>query len=183
MLLRKATLFAALLGCVGLLLIAGAATAQNQTAGVGQTMVENTPVLVRGDEMTISGIAAGQPDAVYIWIFGTNYRSLSNSVGVEPDGTYRYIVERAETREFAPGRYFAIVQHPMIDGEQDVSVVSGTTINVPGGTTVDLGRLPAPEAAAALIDALNSPNSDDTYTMISFLVEDPWIRIGDITTA
>ncbi len=183
MLLRKATLFAALLGCVGLLLVAGAAALQNRTAAVERTAIENAPVLARGDEMTISGIAAGQPDAVYVWIFGTNYRSLSNRVNVNPDGTYRYVIGRAVTRDFAPGRYFAVVQHPMTNGEQDVSVVSGTTISVPGGTTVDLGRLPAPEAAAALINALNSPNSDDTYTMISFLVEDPWIRIGNVTTA
>ncbi|MDN7024617.1 hypothetical protein FGU65_06900 [Methanoculleus sp. FWC-SCC1] len=183
MLLRKVILFAGLLGCLGLLLITGAGALQDPAAGAERTVIENAPILARGDEMTISGIAAGQPDAVYIWIFGTNYRLLSNRVGVEPDGTYRYVIGRAETREFAPGRYFAVVQHPMTDGEQDVSVVSGTTISVPGGTPVDLARLQAPEAAAALIEALNSPNSDDTYTLISFWVEDPWIRFGSVATA
>ncbi|RXE57010.1 hypothetical protein ABH15_02420 [Methanoculleus taiwanensis] len=180
--LGKRALQAGLFGCIGLLLIAGAGAAQAQTAGIERTTIENTPILARGDQMTISGIAAGQPDAVYVWVFGTNYRSLSNRVGVEADGTYRYVLERAVTEGFAPGRYFAVVQHPMIDGVQDVSVVSGTTIRVPGSTPVDLARLQAPEAAAALIAALNSPNSDDTYTMISFMVEDPWIRVDNVTT-
>ncbi len=179
---RRRALWAGLFGCIGLLLIAGAGATQEQTTGVERTTIENNPLLARGDEMTIAGIAAGQPDVVYVWVFGTNYRSLSNRVSVEPDGAYRYVLERTVTRDFAPGRYFVIVQHPMTNGVQDVSIVSGTVIRVPGGTTVDLGRLQAPEAATALIVALNSPNSDDTYTMVSFMVEDPWIRFGNITT-
>jgi hypothetical protein len=104
-------------------------------------------------------------------------------VAVGSNGTYRYTLERSETANFSPGRYFAIVQHPMGNGKQDVRVVSDSTISGPGGTTVNLAGLPADGAATALINALNSPYSDDTYIMVSFLVEDPWIRIGGIGVA
>lgn len=137
-------------------------------------------VVARGDPVTISGIATGNPDAVYVWVFGQNYRLLSEPVDVGSDGIYRYTLERSETADLSPGRYFAIVQHPMGNGKQDVRVVSDSTISVPGGTTVDLAGLPADEAAAALVDALNSPYSDDTYVMVSFMIEDPWIQIGGI---
>jgi hypothetical protein len=179
-----------LLLVIGALILSTSVFAQNLTGqttspqlpvgGGEQASIENPAVLVRGDPLTISGIATGQPDNVYVWIFGRNFRSLSVPVSVESDGTYRYTLDRGVTATFAPGRYFAIVQHPMINGEQDVRVISDSTISVPGGTEVNLAGLPANDAALALVNALNSPYSDDTYTMISFLVEDPWIRIDAI---
>ena len=145
-----------------------------------QPLTEMPGVVARGDPVTISGIATGNPDSVYVWVFGQNYRLLSEPVNVGSDGAYRYTLERSETADLSPGRYFVIVQHPMGNGKQDVRVVSDSTISVPGGTTVDLSGLPADEAAAALLDALNSPNSDDTYVMVSFMIENPWIRISGV---
>lgn len=137
-------------------------------------------VVARGDPVTISGTATGNPNAVYVWVFGQNYRLLSEPVDVGSDGAYHYTLERSKTADLSPGRYYVIVQHPMGNGKQDVRVVSDSTISVPGGTTVDLSGLPANEAAAALLDALNSPNSDDTYVMVSFLIENPWIQISGV---
>jgi PGF-CTERM protein len=45
---------------------------------------------------------------------------------------------------------------------------------------VVLGGLQASDAATALVDMLNSPNIDDTYTKLSFMMEEPWIRIDTI---
>jgi hypothetical protein len=45
---------------------------------------------------------------------------------------------------------------------------------------VKLAGLQASDAATALVEMLNSPNIDDTYTKLSFMVEAPWIRIDTI---
>jgi PGF-CTERM protein len=45
---------------------------------------------------------------------------------------------------------------------------------------VTLAGLQASDAATALVDLLNSPNVDDTYTKLSFMIEEPWIRIDTI---
>ncbi|HVP24728.1 MAG TPA: PGF-CTERM sorting domain-containing protein, partial [Methanomicrobiales archaeon] len=49
-----------------------------------------------------------------------------------------------------------------------------------GAPTVVLSGLQASDAATALVDLLNSPNVDDTYTKLSFMIEEPWIRIDTI---
>jgi len=170
------------LALLAVLVFGGIAVATESVSG--EQFLTGVPgAVARGDPVTISGTATGNPDAVYVWIFGQNYRLLSEPVAVGSNGTYRYTLERSETANFSPGRYFAIVQHAMGNGKQDVRVVSDSTISVPGGTTVNLAGLPADGAATALINALNSPYSDDTYIMVSFLVEDPWIRIGGIGVA
>jgi len=49
-----------------------------------------------------------------------------------------------------------------------------------GNPTVILAGLQASDAATALVDLLNSPNVDDTYTKLSFMIEEPWIRIDTV---
>jgi PGF-CTERM protein len=136
---------------------------------------------------------------VYGWIFGKNYRSCSNSVSVKSDATYEWKIDRGETEDLDAGQYFMIMQHPMINGIQDIqSDASGTTCtaffscnaaadpkctwgegaNSAGGIYVKIIGLQAPDAATALIDALNSPNSDDSYTKLTVMIEEPFINIG-----
>jgi PGF-CTERM protein len=75
----------------------------------------------------------------------------------------------------------------MMNGIADI-VSNGTqratgnpsTTWVGGVPEVVLAGLQASDAATALVDLLNSPNVDDTYTKLSFMIEEPWIRIDTI---
>ncbi|MDN7026172.1 DUF3821 domain-containing protein [Methanoculleus sp. FWC-SCC1] len=146
------------------------------------TATASASSVAKGDELTVSGTAEGNPNNVFVWVFGKNFRSLSNSASVESDGSFEYDLDSGITSTLASGQYFVVVQHPMMDGTQDVAVVAGTAadIDAPGMTAVNLSNLQASDAATALVDALNSPNVDDTYTKLTFLVEEPWIRIDTI---
>ena len=90
----------------------------------------------------------------------------------------------------APGQYFVVVQHPMYNGRFDVFPdnpnnpidilgaypVYGNVLFAVGGA----GSLQGSDAANALIQALNNPAVDDTYTKLQFLVEVPKITIDPI---
>jgi len=140
--------------------------------------------LAKGDEFKVTGTAEGKPNSVHIWIFGKNFRSLANSATVEDDGSFEYTLERADTQNLATGQYFAVVQHPMTDGQFNVIPFpeAGKPYQIMDatGSKIDLGKLAASDAATALVDALNSPNSDDTYAKLSFMVEEAWIRIDSV---
>ncbi|HTY52385.1 MAG TPA: hypothetical protein VMB35_04265, partial [Methanomicrobiales archaeon] len=147
------------------------------------TASASTNTLAKGDKLEITGTAEGKPDNVFVWIFGKNYRSLSNSQDVDSDATFDYTLDRADTADLYAGQYFVVVQHPMMNGIQDVIAdASGTTgtqaqVNnrgtwTAGNPTVVLAGLQASDAATALVDLLNSPNVDDTYTKLSFMVEE-----------
>jgi PGF-CTERM protein len=155
------------------------------------TASTNVNTLAKGDILYIRGTAEGKPTNVFIWTFGKNYRSLSNSASVRSDATFEYKLDRGDTSSLYAGQYFVVVQHPMMNGIQDViadaSGTAGTSAQVnPAGTwtagnpTVVLAGLQASDAATALVELLNSPNVDDTYTKLSFMVEEPWIRIDTI---
>jgi PGF-CTERM protein len=158
------------------------------------TASTNTNTLAKGDILYIRGTAEGKPTNVYIWTFGKNYRSLSNSASVRSDATFEYKLDRGDTSDLYAGQYFVVVQHPMMNGIQDIiadaSGTTGTRASVnPAGTwkisggaypSVVLAGLQASDAATALVDLLNSANVDDTYTKLSFMIEEPWIRIDTI---
>ncbi|HTY52148.1 MAG TPA: hypothetical protein VMB35_03030, partial [Methanomicrobiales archaeon] len=147
------------------------------------TASASTNTLAKGDILYVRGTAEGKPTNVFIWIFGKNYRSLSNSASVASDATFEYKLDRGDTSDLYAGQYFVVVQHPMMNGIQDVIAdASGTTgtqaqVNArgtwtAGNPTVVLAGLQASDAATALVDLLNSPNVDDTYTKLSFMVEE-----------
>ncbi|NVO66658.1 MEMAR_RS02690 family S-layer glycoprotein [Methanofollis tationis] len=141
-------------------------------------------VVAKGDELKITGVAEGKPDQVRVWIFGKNYRNLGATATVEDDGSFEYTLERADTQALATGQYFVVVQHPMTDGI--FNVIPSPTASQPfritdaQGNAIDLGSLAASEAATAVVEALNSPNCDDTYRKVSFTLEEAWIRIDAI---
>lgn len=141
-------------------------------------------VVAKGDKLMITGVAEGKPDQVRVWIFGKNYRNLGASATVEDDGSFEYTLERADTKALATGQYFVVVQHPMTDGIFNVIPfpIAGQPFRIQNadGNFIDLGSLAASEAATALVEALNSPNSDDTYRKVSFNLEEAWIRIDAI---
>ncbi|PKL60148.1 MAG: PGF-CTERM sorting domain-containing protein, partial [Methanomicrobiales archaeon HGW-Methanomicrobiales-4] len=88
------------------------------------------------------------------------------------------------------GQYFVVVQHPMYNNEFDIypdnplapqNVLGsyptrGSQLFKIGGQ----GALQGTDAAEALVQAINSPMVDDTYTKLQFLVEEPKVTINPI---
>jgi trimeric autotransporter adhesin len=144
-------------------------------------------VVASGDSLYIRGTAGGQPtQGVAIWIMGTNFISYATQ-SVNADGTFEYEVPEGTTAGMAAGQYFVIVQHPMYNNRFDVFPdnpnspvdvlgaypVYGNTLFAVDGP----GSLQGSDAAEALIQALNNPAVDDTYTKLQFLVEIPKITV------
>jgi hypothetical protein len=85
------------------------------------------------------------------------------------------------------GQYTVIIQHPMGNGEFDIwpdgmrNLVMGNTPwpNSPIFRIGGAGSLNGPEAANALITALNSAFIDDTYTMYNIRVDSPKIMVDE----
>jgi len=156
--------------------------------------------VAQGDKVFITGTAEGQPTAVMIWVLGKNYPQNAAGIATESvnsDASFKYEVTQGTTRNMYPGQYFVVVQHPMQNNVFDVRPCnSGTTIDankvcnyqqavgVANGQSIftifGAGSLQGSDAAEALVQGINSPNVDDTYTKLQFLVEVPVIRIDPI---
>ncbi len=157
------------------------------------TATTSGATVAKGDDLTITGTAQGNPTSVMVWIFGKNFygdvnnRVLdSKSVTVESDGTFEY--DNLDTSNLASGQYFVVIQHPMTGGF-GVEQGSGATVNniyrsnETGAVNVfvaNLVGLQASEAANALIDALDTPYVDDTYVKLTFVVAEAQIFIDAI---
>ncbi|MCK8518044.1 MEMAR_RS02690 family S-layer glycoprotein [Methanoculleus sp. 7T] len=142
------------------------------------TATASSATIAKGDKLTITGTAQGNPSSVNVWIFGKNKRELAKGASVESDGSFEYKLESGETKDLTAGQYFVVVQHPMSKGFGVRA--SGTSIVGDGINSVDLANLQASDAATALVNALDSPNVDDTYTKLTFVVEEPNIFIDPI---
>jgi len=147
--------------------------------------------VAKGDKLTISGTAQGNPDDVFVWIFGKNYYGEPGALSVrqasvESDGSFEVELDSSDTEDLAGGQYFVIVQHPMGSTAGNVGSIivdTGTgTISGVGINNVTLTGLQAPAAATALINALDSPNIPDTYVKLTFVVEEPQLFIDPIST-
>jgi PGF-CTERM protein len=141
-------------------------------------------VIAKGDKLKLTGVAQGDPNDVRIWIFGKNYYGdssgglLYRTENVEDDGTFEHELKGADTKDLSAGQYFVVIQHPMANGYG--FKVDGNTIYGEGIENVTLTNLQAAAAANALIKALDSPNIDDTYVKLTFVVEEPRILIDPI---
>lgn len=150
------------------------------------TGATNVNTLAKGDDLKITGTAEGKPSQIYVWIFGKNFYGkdgiVQDSVSVEDDGTFEYKLE--DTDNLASGQYFVVLQHPMAKSDYANNVMWNSAkqqLDAPGlATGVNLKNLQASDAATALINAMDSSNVDDTYTKLSFMVEEAWIRIDSI---
>ncbi len=153
-------------------------------------------VVAAGDKFYIDGTAEGQPSpGVAIWILGKNFVNYS-TVSVNSDSTFSKEINEGTTANMAAGQYFVVVQHPMYNDIFDV--YPNTAVFPYGGVNyapydLVLGSYPTPnsvlfklqgagslqgsDAAEALVQALNNPSVDDTYTKLQFMVEAPTIRI------
>ena len=148
-------------------------------------------VVARGDSLYITGVAEGNPSpGIAIWILGKN-KNLYTTESVNSDATFSHEVTQATTASLASGQYFVVVQHPMYNDVFDVFPGAGVDAGyVDGSFPVNpsrlfkldgAGALQGSDAAEALIDAINNPSVDDTYTKLQFLVEEPIIRITPVT--
>ena len=169
------------------------------------TATTSSSTVAKGDKLFIRGTAEGDPtQGVAVWILGKNYWNgektdlMTSSMVTETvndDGSFEYELGSGDTRNLASGQYFVVVQHPMYNGVFDVKDAKNddkNTIQVitnPKGANdvngvafiiAGSGKLKGSDAAEALITSINSANVDDTYTKLTFLVEEPWIRINSI---
>jgi len=151
------------------------------------TATTSAQTVAKGDKFYITGTAEGNPDTLAIWILGKNYYQRPTE-SVEDDGSFSHEISSAVTGNMASGQYFIVVQHPMYNGALDVipnvvgtqtfvrNIISGTNKFIIDGT----GKLQGSDAAEALIQAINSPDIDDTYYKLTVLIEEPWIQISSV---
>jgi PGF-CTERM protein len=160
------------------------ATASVQLRSGFITATSSGAVVAKGDDLTLTGTAQGDPGNVAVWVFGKNMQLLAQSATVEDDGTFEYDIDNTES--FSAGQYFVVVQHPMMDKifgiEPGTGSQEGWIVGADGSgfTPVNIARLQASDAATALITALDSPNIDDTYVKLTFVVEEAQIFIDAI---
>jgi len=67
-----------------------------------------------------------------------------------------------------------------IYADKDERIIYGIDGSGVAEKGINIGRLQASDAANALIQALDSPNIDDTYVKLTFDVEEPYIFIDSI---
>ncbi|MCX6686646.1 MAG: DUF3821 domain-containing protein [Methanoregula sp.] len=147
--------------------------------------------VAQGDKLFITGTAEGKPQqGVAIWILGKNY-AIRVTESVNSDASFTYEVTTATTTAMDAGQYFVVAQHPMQNQQFDINMCAGSTTQVcnlqqatAGNqqifTLLGAGSLQGTDAAEALVQGINTPNVDDTYTKLVFLVEVPVIRIDPI---
>jgi hypothetical protein len=137
-----------------------------------------------GDEFYFTGSADGCPShGVQVWIIGENYVEIK-TVPLANDCSFQFTIPRQTTSNLANGNYFILLQHPMQNDQWDIvrsninpDYVRNLQIGASGGT--DLFPLFGPkslkgsEAANALIQAINDPSVDDTFTYFSGLMTPP----------
>jgi len=158
----------------------------------------SSSTVARGDAIFVRGIAEGKPSpGVQMWVLGKNFPTTPADIktaAVNADATFSFEIKGTTTQDLAAGQYFVVVQHPMQNDVFDIATAPGTTagttvvINRQLGTTgttpiftlLGAGSLQGSDAAEALVQALNDPNVDDTYTKLQFLIEEPVIRIDPI---
>ena len=160
-------------------------TAITLYAGESQTL---TPTIAQGDPVFIRGIATGHPQpGLQVWLIGNNHARVT-TIPVESDNTFEYELKPVDTQNLAAGQYFVLIQHPMMNGQFDVTYNSGTgqVINqqLNGGTAIfslnGAGSLQSSDASFSLIQAINSQNIDDTFSSVSFFIDQPNALIDPI---
>jgi PGF-CTERM protein len=159
--------------------------------------------VAKGDRIYITGTAEGNPSpGVAIWILGKNY-AFYQTESVNSDSSFKYEVKQEDTKSLTSGQYFVVVQHPMANNQFDIDLDPSRSGRLEGAETVwvkneilnDLntdqsgtrlfvingaGALQGSDAAEALVQAINDPNVDDTYTKLQFLIEEATISIVPI---
>ena len=155
------------------------------------TATTSSATVAKGDDLYITGNAEGDPtEGVQIWVLGKNYVLVKTDT-VEDNGAFSY---KFTSSNLASGQYFVVIQHPMYNDELDITKVGQNVVrpNLDSGiNTTDnelppvfiiegIGSLQGSDAATALVNAMDSPDIDDTYYKLTFMVEEPWIIIDAV---
>jgi PGF-CTERM protein len=154
--------------------------------------------VAKGDRIYITGTAEGQPSpGVAIWVLGKNY-ALYQTESVNSDSSFKYEIKQEDTKSLTSGQYFVVVQHPMANNQFDIDLNPSSSGRLGGSTAIYVrneilntvgtnvflingaGALQGSDAAEALVEAINDPNVDDTYTKLQFLIEEPDIIVDPI---
>ena len=148
--------------------------------------------VAKGDRVYLTGTAEGNPQGVAVWILGKNFAARAVET-VNSDATFKYEIKQEVTKELYSGQYFVVVQHPMqndifdidlcpesLGGANQVCNLQLTSTGARIFTLDGSGSLQGSDAAEALVQGINDPNVDDTYTKLQFLVEEPIITIDSI---
>jgi PGF-CTERM protein len=156
--------------------------------------------VAKGDKLFITGTAEGKPSVgVQIWVLGKN-KALLAAESVNSDSSFKYELTQDATKNLYAGQYFVVVQHPMQNNKFDIyagTAVGASTTDLAQTTAVNVynrilgggqqifrltgaGSLQGSDAAEALVQGINDPNVDDTYTKLQFLVEEPVIRVDPV---
>jgi PGF-CTERM protein len=160
---------------------------------VSATVSQST--VAKGDSLFVRGTAEGKPSpGVAMWVLGKNYAARTTA-SVGSDATFSFEIKDTTTKNLAAGQYFVVVQHPMQNDVFDIVLnptpaAAGHTagyvqnLRLGGGTDIfallGASSLQGSDAAEALVQGINDPNVDDTYTKLQFLIEEPVIRIDAI---
>lgn len=165
------------------------------------TATASDRTVAKGDKLIIHGTAEGGPDNIQIWLFGVNRYEMVQQ-HVEENATFKYEIAGTTTAGLSAGQYFIVAQHPMANGLFDVEETAFNVghaneqryVNIRGNApaaageaptqnyfiVVGAGRLQGSDAAEALTRLLDFQQIDDTYTKLTFLVEEPWIRLDTV---
>ena len=166
--------------------LAGPALAYELSSGSPST---GTASIANGDPVTLRGIATGHPrEGLQVWVIGKNYLDIE-TVQVNNDNTFDFELKSSDTQNLAPGQYFVVVQHPMMNGVFDIyyDASTGKVINrqigADGNTIYTMsgaGSLQGPDSANALVNAISSQNVDDSFTTYTFFISPPSALINPI---
>jgi hypothetical protein len=153
------------------------------------TLPSSPPVISQGDSVFVRGIATGHPQqGLTVWLIGNNYAKVT-TISVNQDNSFEFELKTAETRTLASGQYFVLIQHPMMNGEFDITYNAGSGEVVRRQTGRDMaifqltgaGSLQGSDAASALMQAVNSQNIDDSFTTVTFFIQPPNAFIDPIS--
>lgn len=137
----------------------------------------DSATLAIGSELIIRGIAEGNPNNIYIWIFGNN-SMYYYPVDVHLDGSYEFTFKN---NNINPGQYFILVQHPYLKERPNVFFENNQIKLKSKSENYQTEFIPS-EALKIVMDLLNHQECDDIYAKLSFIVEEPSVSINEIGT-
>ena len=149
--------------------------------------VPSGTIVAKGDKITLSGIAEGDPNYLQYYIFGPNFYD-TGSITVEDDGTYEEEIDVEAS--WASNQYYVVIEHPMENGKIDVHDTGSESNprvlyienaagegNQSSFVVEGTGKLQSANAANALTTMIDSANIDDVYTKLTFTVVEPRIDV------
>ncbi len=144
------------------------------------TMAPSAYYVQKGETLSVTGIATGNPNTLAYYLFGPN-SYLHGTTTVDTDGSYE--IRIPTTSDWESNQYFLVVEHPMYNKEFDIietKTDTTTTLSVKPCTSYTSVLIPITvegvdkvrgiNAADALIGMIDSANVDDIYGKYTFTI-------------